>query len=80
MRSTGQPAGRRGLIISGAFAWRETGVERMTEPDCGICIHREDCPLAMLGYFCTRFQSHEPEPKGEDPSEAWRWGEEVDGL
>ncbi|MBR2664832.1 MAG: hypothetical protein IKE25_14055 [Clostridia bacterium] len=43
-------------------------------PDCGNCIHNEDCALALLGHLCPKWQSREPDPKGLDPNEAWSRG------
>lgn len=47
-------------------------------PDCKTCINREECEYATDGNFCPYWQSHEPEPKGENPNDAWERGDEVD--
>lgn len=50
-----------------------------TDLDCKTCWKRDDCPLAMFGYFCPQYQSQKPEPRGEDPNELWRRGEDPEG-
>lgn len=51
---------------------------RQPEPGCETCIHKDGCERAKALAFCPMWQSKEPEPKGEDPNEAWRRGEEAD--
>ena len=48
------------------------------ESDCYPCIKWDECENAVAGHFCTQWQSKQPEPKGEDPNEAWERGEEVE--
>lgn len=50
--------------------------ETRTEPDCGTCVRKDECERAREGCFCPMWQGREPEPKGEDPNEAWRRGDE----
>lgn len=45
-------------------------------PDCDTCVKKEECERALSGTFCPSWQSKEPAPKGEDPNEQWRRGEE----
>lgn len=47
-------------------------------PDCKTCIHREECEFAVDGNFCPYWQSQAPEPKGENPNDAWARGEDVE--
>lgn len=47
-----------------------------TEPDCLTCWKRETCDRAEPGTFCTSWQSKPPQPKGKDPNQAWREGDE----
>ena len=47
-------------------------------PDCKTCIHREECEFAVDGNFCPYWQSQAPEPKGEDPNDAWARGDDVE--
>lgn len=51
---------------------------RSSGPDCSLCIYRADCERRSEGSFCTKFQGKEPEPKGTDPNELWKRGEEVE--
>lgn len=42
-------------------------------PDCANCIHKDTCPAAEEGKFCTSFASQQP-PARPDPNKAWRTG------
>lgn len=46
------------------------------EPDCEVCIHREECVMAQLGRFCPRFAREAPRDRGESPADAWARGED----
>ena len=48
------------------------------EPDCYTCIRWDECENAVAGKFCPMWQSKEPEPKGEDPNDAWNRGDDWD--
>lgn len=48
-----------------------------TGPDCLNCWKYEDCGKAQPGTFCPQWQSKPPQPKGKDPNEAWRKGEDA---
>lgn len=52
--------------------------EKALGPDCATCIHLEECDAAEDGHFCPSWQSRAPEPKGENPNDAWRRGDDVD--
>ena len=52
------------------------------EPSCATCVHVDACdhlPVESVRgkVFCTQWQSKEPQPKGEDPNEAWERGDEA---
>jgi len=49
---------------------------RNAGPDCLNCWKRETCARAKPGTFCTRWQSRSPQPKGKNPNQAWREGDE----
>ena len=50
------------------------------EPGCETCWKAETCSRARPGRFCTEWQSEEAVPKGEDPNELWRRGEDETHL
>ena len=57
---------------------RQEQEEKALGPDCKTCIHREECEAAQDGHFCPSWQSRAPEPKGEDPNDAWARGDDVE--
>lgn len=57
---------------------RQEQEEKALGPDCKTCIHREECEFAVDGNFCPYWQSQAPEPKGEDPNDAWARGDDVE--
>ena len=46
-------------------------------PDCMNCWKHETCQRAEAGRFCPAWQDHEPKPKGPDPNDLWRRGEDA---
>ena len=46
--------------------------------DCALCIRRKGCENAQEGSYCTKYQSREPEPEGEDPNKKWLTGQEYE--
>lgn len=43
---------------------------------CETCWKRKECARYAEGSFCGEWASKEPAPKGEDPNEKWRRGDE----
>lgn len=46
------------------------------EPDCATCYKKDTCEKAQEGTFCPMWRSEPPAPRGEDPNDRWRRGEE----
>ena len=52
--------------------------KKQPDLDCCVCIHRKECDRAQEGSFCTRFSSRDFDPRGEDPNDLWKRGEDAD--